>query len=174
MKDSLISIFLVQLVCSLLLLPIGQCSSVFFPMDAKLIDQTCRKTPDYNLCTSVLKSSPDKDLRGLAIVAIDAVGSKATTTMNRINELLKQSPKDTALNHCHDMYNVILNSYVQGARDTLKRGASSHIATSSMSLTPDTAMSCEEAFKGRSPLTNLNKDVENIAAVAGAVAGQLP
>lgn len=173
---SLTSIFLVQLACLPLFLPISQCSSVVLPMDAKLIDQTCRKTPDYNLCVQSIKLDPRSsgaDVVGLAIIIIDAVGHKATITMNKINELLKQTPGNQALVDCSNEYAQIIDDFVPTSKFTVNSGTYS-VAKAFMKITPKNALSCEQSFKGRSPLTNLNNDLIKVANVAEAVAVQLP
>ena len=159
-------IFLIQLVFH----PICHCK-VFFPMDANLIDQTCRKTPNYNLCVSSLKSDPrskSADVRGLALVMVNVLKTKATTTLKRINELLKKTPRDDSLKDCHHMYLTILQADVVVANEAITLG-DPKFAEESMNDAGGDAEDCEDDFKGGSPLTQLNKDVTNVADVAAAI-----
>ncbi|KAM1041869.1 hypothetical protein ACFX2I_030949 [Malus domestica] len=53
-------IILIQFVCLVVFLPNSHCNrlTVFFPMDANLIAQTCNQTPYPDLCISTLQSDP--------------------------------------------------------------------------------------------------------------------
>ena len=159
-------IFLIQLVFH----PICHCK-VSFPMDANLIAQTCRKTPNYKLCVSSLQSDPrseSADVRGLALVMVDVVKATATTALNRINVLLKETPKDDSLKDCADRYDSILQDDVKVANEAITKG-DPKFAEESMNDAGGEAEDCENDFKGRSPLTHLNKDVTDVADVAAAI-----
>ncbi|KAK9948527.1 hypothetical protein M0R45_004098 [Rubus argutus] len=159
-------IFLIQLVFH----PICHCK-VMFPMDANLIDQTCRKTPNYKLCVSSLKSDPrskSADVRGLALVMVNVVKTKATTTLKRINELLKKTPRDDSLKDCHHMYLTILQADIVVANEAITLG-DPKFAEESMNDAGIEATNCENNFKGRTPLTHLNRDVTNVSGVAAAI-----
>ncbi|KAK9948528.1 hypothetical protein M0R45_004099 [Rubus argutus] len=140
-------------------------------MNANLIDQTCRKTPNYSLCVSSLKSDPrskSADVRGLALIMVNVVKVKAKTTLNRINVLLKKTPKDNSLKDCADRYDTILQDDVIVANEAITKG-DPKFAEQSMNDAGGEAEDCENDFKGRSPLTHLNKDVTSVSGVAAAI-----
>ncbi|CAL1397474.1 unnamed protein product [Linum trigynum] len=60
-----------------------------------LIKQTCNQTPDYNLCASTLTDDPRGpnagDVPTHALIMIDSVKAKATSTLEEIKRLMKQT-----------------------------------------------------------------------------------
>nr|XP_004298183.2 PREDICTED: cell wall / vacuolar inhibitor of fructosidase 1-like [Fragaria vesca subsp. vesca] len=160
------------LVCQIVFLPMGQCSIDFWPMDAKLIDETCQKTPNPNLCVSSLKSDPRSsgaDVKGLGIIMVDVVKAKAIIGQNKVSGLLKQSPGDLRLKVGSGDYDAISNHQVPNASLAFSRDIP-HIAEEDMSEAADEARACELSFSGRSPLTDVNNAVADVAAITAAIA----
>ncbi|TQD73173.1 hypothetical protein C1H46_041302 [Malus baccata] len=158
---------LIQLICLVLVfLPLSHCRrAVIFPMDANLIDQTCKKTPNYNLCVSSLKSDPRSvkaDVASLGFITVDIAKDKATDTANRINELLKQSPSDQRLKTCATFYHTILVADVPEASQGFKLG-NPKFAGQGMNDAADAAEACEKEFSSKSPLTDKNKVVHDLS-----------
>ncbi|KAM1086488.1 hypothetical protein ACFX2B_011988 [Malus domestica] len=165
---------LIQLICLVLVfLPLSHCRrAVIFPMDANLIDQTCKKTPNYNLCVSSLKSDPRSvkaDVAGLGFITVDIAKDKATDTANRINELLKQSPSDQRLKTCATFYHTILVADVPEASQGFKLG-NPKFAEQGMNDAADATEACEKEFSSKSPLTDKNKVVHDLSSIAAAIA----
>ncbi|KAM0965822.1 hypothetical protein FF1_021775 [Malus domestica] len=157
------------------LLPVSQCRPVYVPNDATLIDQTCQKTPDHNLCVSSLRSDPrssSADVKGLGIIMVDVVKGKATDTLNQINDLLKQRPGDKSLSSCAEVYNTVITADVPEASQGFSLG-NPKFAEQGMNDAAGEAVSCENGFSGSSPLTDKNKSVHDVAAVAAAIAKTL-
>ncbi|CAN6551216.1 unnamed protein product [Malus baccata var. baccata] len=160
---------LIQLLCLVLVfLPLSHCRrAVIFPMDANLIDQTCKKTPNYNLCVSSLKSDPRSvkaDVAGLGFITVDIAKDKATDTANRINELLKQSPSDQRLKTCATFYHTILVADVPEASQGFKLG-NPKFAEQGMNDAADAAEACEKEFSSKSPLTDKTKVVHDLSRI---------
>lgn len=156
-------------------LPISQCRVQ--PMDEKLIESICKKTPNFDLCVSSLKSDPKSstaDVPGLSLIMVDIIKAKATKTLNRIHELLKRGPggfrEKQALSSCANSYNVIIEADVPEAIEALTRGgykfAEDGIADAAVE-----ADICEHGFSslGSSPLTDMNKDMNEVSNVARAI-----
>ncbi|KAM1742181.1 hypothetical protein ACFX12_012206 [Malus domestica] len=165
---------LIQLICLVLVfLPLSHCRrAVIFPMDANLIDQTCKKTPNYNLCVSSLKSDPRSvkaDVASLGFITVDIAKDKATDTANRINELLKQSPSDQRLKTCATFYHTILVADVPEASQGFKLG-NPKFAEQGMNDAADATEACEKEFSSKSPLTDKNKVVHDLSSIAAAIA----
>ncbi|KAI4344758.1 hypothetical protein L6164_011949 [Bauhinia variegata] len=109
-SKSLILLFCIQAFLASISIPIGQ-SRTLFPNDDNLITQTCQKTYDPNVCVQTLKCS-NADVKGLALIMIDAMKAHGNDVVNKINELLKGSPSPgqrDSLHYCASMYAEILN-----------------------------------------------------------------
>ncbi|KAI5329089.1 hypothetical protein PRUPE_5G112600 [Prunus persica] len=168
---SLAFIFLIQVS----LLPASQCR-VYLPMDASLIDKTCKQTPNYDVCVSTLNSDPRStgaDVKGLGLIMVDAVKDKATGALNKADELLKQSPGDQALLSCVKTYNEVLQNDVPQGSQAFTQGDSKS-AEQGMNDIATEADSCESGFSSSSPLVDNNKALLDVAAVAAAIARTLP
>ena len=60
---------------------------------ADLVDNTCKQTPNSDLCVSTLHPrSSTADVAGLAIIMVDTIKTKATATLAQINTLLGSNP----------------------------------------------------------------------------------
>ncbi|KAM1150478.1 hypothetical protein ACFX13_031727 [Malus domestica] len=105
-------IILIQIVCLVVFLPNSHCNrlTVFFPMDANLIAQTCNQTPYPNLCISTLQSDPRSakaDVKGLGIIMVDAVKAKAREANLRLHELFDKEPGNLPAQNCRvNYYNI--------------------------------------------------------------------
>ncbi|XP_015867826.2 cell wall / vacuolar inhibitor of fructosidase 1 [Ziziphus jujuba] len=176
MKRFTASIFLVH-AFFLLSLPTSQCRVL--PMDEKLIESTCRQTPNYDLCVSSLKSDPKSstaDVPGLALILVNLIKSKATETLNQIDSLLKRGPgagEKQALDSCHSKYHAILEGDVPQAIEALTKG-NYKFAEDGANDAANEANSCESDFpSGSSPLTDMNKYVHDVSAIAATVVSTL-
>ncbi|KAK9934516.1 hypothetical protein M0R45_021657 [Rubus argutus] len=169
---AVVVICLIQVV----LIPRSHCR-VFLPMDLKLIEQTCSKTPHRDLCVSGLTSVPasaDADVKGLALIMVDNVlRAVANDTRNQINEKLKHSPEDKALSSCEENYRAIVELDIIEAYTSITE-RDPKLAKQGMDATIYDANACESGFAGKSPLTYVNTLVIDIAAVANAILHLLP
>ncbi|XP_004305718.1 PREDICTED: cell wall / vacuolar inhibitor of fructosidase 1-like [Fragaria vesca subsp. vesca] len=140
-------------------------------MDAKLIEQTCNKTPHPILCVYSLKSDPRSaraDVPGLALIMVDVVSGKVKGILKKLDTLLKQSPSNKALQNCNQDYHIVLNIEISAAKGAITLG-DPKFAEQYMNDASNSADSCEREFKGRSPLTKLNKDIVDVSRVASAI-----
>ncbi|KAG6667948.1 hypothetical protein CIPAW_01G135800 [Carya illinoinensis] len=140
----LLLIFLVQSVLQTIYLPASQ--GAVQPMDVRLIEQTCKQTPLYDVCVSILKSdsrSSKADVTGLALIMVDVLKAKATGTTNYIKTLLRGNLK--------------------GDKGDPK------FAEQAANDAGIEARSCESSFSGHSPLTESNKSVQDVSSVAAAI-----
>lgn len=147
-----------------------------------LVESTCKQTPNYDLCISSLRSDPKSstaDVRGLALIMVNVIKAKATETLNHINDLLKGGPgggKDKqALSSCADGYSAILKADVPEATQALTLG-NVKFAENGVSDAAVEANACERGFSssGRtSPLTDVNKNMNEICNVARAIVRML-
>ncbi|CAK7327349.1 unnamed protein product [Dovyalis caffra] len=137
-----------------------------------LIAQTCKQTPYSNLCVTSLKSVPKSstaDVQGLALIMVDIVRAKASATLKLINQELKRSPElRRALRSCAGNYDAILTADIPEAIEALQKG-DPKFAESGTNDAAVEASSCEANFRGKSPLTNLNKLVHDTSVVTSAI-----
>ncbi|KAB2599280.1 cell wall / vacuolar inhibitor of fructosidase 1-like [Pyrus ussuriensis x Pyrus communis] len=177
MKKSLISltpIFLVQII----LLPIIH-GRIIFPMNAALVDQTCKQTPNFDLCETLLRSDPRslnaEDAKGLASIMVDIVQAKATKSMDKINGLLKSPGENQALfTSCIDNYNTIIDDDIPQASEAFSNDDNITAEDRLKDVTFEVDL-CDKQFSGPSnPLKDVNKDVHDAASIAAAIADKLP
>ncbi|KAM0988067.1 hypothetical protein ACFX13_012289 [Malus domestica] len=178
MKKSLISLTLIFVV-QIILLPIIHCR-IIFPMDAALVDQTCKQTPNFDLCETLLRSDPRslnaEDAKGLASIMVDIVQAKATKSMDKINDLLNKSPvKNQALfTSCIDNYNTIIDDDIPQASEAFSNDDNITAEDRLKDITFEVDL-CDKQFSGLSnPLKDVNKDVHDAASIAAAIADKLP
>ena len=146
---------------------------------ADLVDQTCKQTPNYDLCVKTLRADPRSstaDVTGLALVTVDAIKAKATATLDRINGLLGTTPDPktkAALSHCGELYdNAVLKADIPSAIEALKKG-NPKFAEQGVNDAANEADSCERAFGGASPISSFNRSVSDLSRVASAIIGLL-
>ncbi|CAH9108575.1 unnamed protein product [Cuscuta europaea] len=142
---------------------------------AGLIGTTCKNTPNYKLCFNTLSSDPKAskgDLTTLALIMVDAVKSKANQTAAVISGLQpgRSKPAAAALKECDFQYKVILTTSVPEAVEALTKG-DPKFAEDGVVGSASCAAACESAFTsaGKSPLTDLNKAVQDLSDVARAI-----
>ncbi|KAF9673637.1 hypothetical protein SADUNF_Sadunf10G0044800 [Salix dunnii] len=168
---SLSFIFLSRELFAATLLLISHCTIV--QSDANdLIAQTCKNTPYYNLCVTSLTSVPESstaDVQGLALIMVDIVRDKASTTLEFINQEIKRSPESgRPLRFCASSYDAILTADIPEAIEALQKG-DPKFAENGTNDAAIEATSCEDSFQGKSPLTKLNKVVHDTSVVASAI-----
>ncbi|KAJ1406692.1 Pectinesterase inhibitor domain [Sesbania bispinosa] len=166
---------LLSLICSILVLstismPISHCK-LLQPNNAKLIEETCNKTPSPSLCIQILQADPrssSADVKGLAQIMVDEIKAKSNSVLNKINQLLKEGGEKKALSSCAFKYRVILEVDVPRATQALRFGDPKFAEQAANDSGLD-AKSCEESFSGKSPLTNENAFMRTVADVTSAI-----
>ncbi|GAA0140661.1 hypothetical protein LIER_35270 [Lithospermum erythrorhizon] len=136
-------------------------------------DTTCKNTPNYQLCVSILSKDPQSttgDIRILGLILVDAIKSKAEETVNLINELKKTNPElMSQLNHCSVLYYAVLEADIPEAIEALTKGGPK-FAENGVADAVVEAQECEMGFNGsNSPLSGANKSVREISNVAREV-----
>ena len=142
---------------------------------ADLVKQTCRQTPNYDLCVQTLRSDPRSshaDVAGLAMVMVDMIKAKSIATLHRISELLGTAPHPktkATLRRCAELYdNAVLKADIPSAMEALKTG-NPKFAEQGANDAAKEADSCERAFGGASPITSFNRSVSDLSRVASAI-----
>ncbi|PWA67642.1 Pectinesterase inhibitor [Artemisia annua] len=143
--------------------------------DRKFIENTCKGTPNYNLCLSIILADPkseDAGLTGLALIAVARVKQEGEVTITQINALKSSRPElRPALDYCSQVYNAVVKVDVPMAKDALKHG-NPKFGENGMADSAVESQACERSFKQHgmtSPMTKQNKAVEAVANVARAI-----
>ncbi|KAH6771622.1 hypothetical protein C2S52_005707 [Perilla frutescens var. hirtella] len=142
--------------------------------DQNLIETTCKNTPDYNLCTAIIRADPKSaaaELQDLGLIVVAAIKKRTQQVMATIDSLTKTSPKNLLppLKQCRKYYNAVLVGNIPVAEQTV--WGNPKFAETAMADTKNEAEWCEEQFQGvaPSPLTADNKYVADAAAVARGI-----
>ncbi|KAK7363447.1 hypothetical protein VNO77_05590 [Canavalia gladiata] len=169
----LILLLCVQALFIMILIPANE-SRTLVPNDEKLIDNTCKKTPNYNVCVQSLKAYPGSsgaDVTGLAQIMVKVMKAKANEGLKKIHELqrLRQGPKQQrALSSCASKYRAILIADIPEATEALQKG-DPKFAENGANDAANEATYCEDDFSGKSLLTKQNNDMHDVAAVTAAI-----
>ncbi|GLT67191.1 hypothetical protein SLA2020_395170 [Shorea laevis] len=155
---------------SLLVLQIAF-SSIFLPLalgDNTLIQTTCNKTPDSNLCTKVLQSDPRSssatDVQGLAVIATDIVAKNATVTLQQITSLFKTDPQ---YKMCFESY-ITVKIDIQVILEDIS--GNPKFAEQSASDVATKADTCGKSIQSlKSDVSDKNKFVHDLALVVAAI-----
>ncbi|OWM71084.1 cell wall / vacuolar inhibitor of fructosidase 1-like [Punica granatum] len=144
-----------------------------------VIEKTCRKTTNYALCVSTLKSDPRSataDPAGLASITLDVLLPKANATFTYTLKLFESVSGGTSLYRfygtCVDVYGNIVASHIPNALSELAARKFSD-ARGDAAMVGNNAAFCEEQFGGRNPLTPGNNEVHDLATVAADIIGSL-
>jgi pectinesterase inhibitor-like protein len=144
-----------------------------------LIEQTCKKTPNYALCIQYLKpysSSSNASVNGLAIIMFGIMKDKALDTQGKIHTIVADIlPRDpfvpkAPLLECNNLYESIIVADVTRAINALQGSPDLKLAESCANDAKSKANKCELKFKiGDSPLTDENNDMNDVAILAAAI-----
>nr|GEX65898.1 pectinesterase inhibitor [Tanacetum cinerariifolium] len=143
--------------------------------DRKFIENTCKGTPNYDLCLSTILADPKSEkanLTGLALIAVAGVEHKGDETIKQIKDLKSSKPElRPALDYCTQVYHTIVKVDVPMANDALKLG-NPKFGEDGMADSAVETQACERSFEEHgmtSPMTKQNKAVEAVANVARAI-----
>ncbi|XP_065860187.1 cell wall / vacuolar inhibitor of fructosidase 1-like [Euphorbia lathyris] len=143
---------------------------------ADLINKTCKKTPDYNLCVSTLQAnsqSSNTSVEGLASMMANVTLSNATNILNYTQELINHNA-DTELEgrlaYCAEVYISLEQDILPQAISALANGEFG-FAKYGISEAGDEVHECEkkipESFKP--PLNDMNRIMQNLCDVCVAI-----
>ncbi|CAE5967584.1 unnamed protein product [Arabidopsis arenosa] len=137
-----------------------------------IVDKTCKQTPDYTLCLSLLRSDPrssSADTVGLALILVDKIKALGTETLGQINDAYKTKPMlKKPLDECSLRYKTIVDVDVHTAIIAVK--GNPKFAEGAVVDAGVEASICEGGFtKGQSTLTSLTQRMEKICDVTRAI-----
>ncbi|XP_004508255.1 cell wall / vacuolar inhibitor of fructosidase 1-like [Cicer arietinum] len=154
--------------------------------NANLVEETCKKTQNYNLCIKCLNSDPrssTSDLNGLALIMVNTIKLKAQTTLIKIRQVIETigdkltPPQKQTLNSCTTNYNTILNVDVHDAYIALQQG-NPRAAKDGVNDAATKGSTCENDFSRKFPdgigiLGDTIKIMNDVATVASNIIGFL-
>jgi pectinesterase inhibitor-like protein len=181
MRNSISPTSFFPILLLLIFLPFTQCS--IFPLDksGNLIQQICKKTPNYDLCLSSLLSNPESsnvDVKGLAQIMADILLGNVSDSLNYIEGLVKQAPEEQlerCLAYCAELYIPVVKYTLPQAIEALSKGQY-RFANYGISDVAKEADTCEKKFSSssiQSPLTDMNNLLESLSDVAVAIVNTL-
>lgn len=141
-----------------------------------LVDQICKKTPFYDLCSTILHSNPltpKTDPKGMALIMVNNILANATDTLNYIEMLIKQTSDqqlEQQLAFCAESYIPVVKYILPQAADAINQGrfgfASYCIFDAEKELD-----ACNKKFSGsaKSPLGDRTSIVQQLVDVAEAI-----
>lgn len=151
-----------------------QSDAVSSQKDQNLIETTCRRTPNYKLCSSIIRADPGgaaADLPGLGVIVVAVVNKKSKETLVNIASLIRSAPKNLLppLRRCKELYTTVVESDVPIVNQSIR--GNPKFAETAMADAGAEVSICEEAFEGvaPSPLTKQNSFIGDVAAVARAI-----
>ncbi|GFY81386.1 hypothetical protein Acr_01g0011950 [Actinidia rufa] len=142
-----------------------------------LIADTCKKTEFPEFCISTLRSnrrSASADVNGLARIVFEAGLAKATSTLNKVNLLLKKTTErilKQCLQICANVYDDALDNISQAIENVGSNNSQAVYYASEASINVE---DCEESFdeepnKRKSPLTGDNNVVDQLVNIGAAI-----
>ncbi|XP_058730269.1 cell wall / vacuolar inhibitor of fructosidase 1-like [Vicia villosa] len=152
-----------------------------FPLNdeklSSLIENTCKKTPNYNICIQSLKQNSGSsvaDVTGLAQIMVKVMKAKANDGLNKIHQLqrVRNGGARKVLSSCGDKYRAILVADIPQAIEALEKG-DPKFAEDGANDAANEASYCESEFNGKSPLTIQNNAMHDVSVVTAAMVRQL-
>jgi len=145
-----------------------------------LVDDICKKTPNSDLCSSILHSNPQAkttDAKGIAAIMVNDILQNATNTLNFIQGLVKQA-KDLELQR---KYSICAETYIPLVKYVLPQDVDSinqkkyGLAAYSMVYIGKEIDSCNKQFSGStsSPLADRTSILHKLLDIAAAILKQL-
>ncbi|KAL1807440.1 hypothetical protein DCAR_0726798 [Daucus carota subsp. sativus] len=141
--------------------------------ETNLIIAICKKTPNYALCLSTLKSNPNSsraDVAGLGYIVVETVKAKSTAGLQTIVKLSRSSPVlKRKLSECWQKYDAILNDFVPEAEQGPPK-----FAVDGMKGVAEVTTDCIKDFQGlEAPLPTINQLVHDLSLVAASIISNL-
>ncbi|GAB4842538.1 hypothetical protein Ancab_012512 [Ancistrocladus abbreviatus] len=142
-----------------------------------LVTRICRKTPNFYVCVTILNGSPARDVKSLALSAINALKAKVTNAQKVVNTILGKSKEPgfvQSLKNCQNKYHFIqANNIVQAYAEVQIRDFVP--AEDAIGDVANKVGACDGGFTGKlkSPLAFINKEIQDIARVIVAIIGQI-
>lgn len=146
-----------------------------------LLEQICRQSPHYHLCTMSLRSSINHrskaDIAGFARLTLEIVNANASITLKHIHRGYVQTmdPRQREnLEGCLASYNMIVKVHLREALNAMNRYDYKVVKQRAYAAGIQ-AESCGKKFKNSatSPLRDTNRYVQNLFAITMSIVNKL-
>jgi len=146
-----------------------------------LLDQICRQSHHYHICTMTLRSSINhrsiEDIAGFARLALEIVRANASLTLEHVQKGYIQTnglEQNKAMKDCLALYSLIVNVHLREALNAMKK-CDYHIVKQRVYAASIQAETCENKFKNSStkPLKDTNRYVQNLCIIATSIINKL-
>ncbi|KAG4942292.1 hypothetical protein JHK85_046938 [Glycine max] len=141
--------------------------------DGDLVDQICKKTPFYDLCSSILHSNPlapKSDPKGMALIMVNGILTNATDTLSYIEELIKQTSDEQLeqqLAFCAESYIPVVKYILPQAADAINQGRFGFASYCIVDAQKE-VNACDKKFSGstQAPLSDRNDIMQKLSLMA--------
>ncbi|RDX71585.1 Cell wall / vacuolar inhibitor of fructosidase 1, partial [Mucuna pruriens] len=141
-----------------------------------LVEQICKKTPFYDLCSSILHSNPSTpkpDLKGVALLMVNNIVANASDTLSYIEGLIKHTSDrdlEQALAFCAESYIPLVKYILPQAADAITQGRFA-FASYCISVALKEVTTCDKKFSAatQAPLWDRNDFVQKLVNVAQSI-----
>ncbi|XP_004517182.1 cell wall / vacuolar inhibitor of fructosidase 1-like [Cicer arietinum] len=166
----------ISICVSFLFLNILHVSCSLVPQNNDLVDQVCRKTPNYNLCISTLQSNPqahNTDTKGIALIMVNDIVLNVNDTLKFTEGLIKKSTDvglQKKLDFCAETYIPLVKYVLPQAGDAVNQSRFKY-ASYSISYAGKEIGSCNNKFSASttSPLSDRNGTIQKLFDIASAI-----
>ncbi|RHN64393.1 putative pectinesterase inhibitor domain, Cell wall/vacuolar inhibitor of fructosidase [Medicago truncatula] len=176
-KMKLITIFL-EMATFIILIPSVQSTL----SHTSLLEQICRQSPHYHLCTMTLRSSINhrskEDIAGFARLTLEIVKANASLTLEHVQKGYIQQTngleQKRAMRDCIALYNMIVNVHLREALNAMEK-YDYKIVKQRVYAASIQAEICENKFKNSltKPLKDTNRYVQNLCIIAASIVNKL-
>ncbi|KAJ9159451.1 hypothetical protein P3X46_024959 [Hevea brasiliensis] len=137
---------------------------------SELITQTCDKTSYKDLCNSALGSANAADVHSLAKSALGATTLQGGEVTKKMAELMMGKAADVVqtLTDCSQNYNVAMDK-IKFATAALEAKVFNDVKVGITTAMTE-AQSCEDGFKGASPMTADNTKFSQLCSISLSIA----
>ncbi|XP_004508123.1 cell wall / vacuolar inhibitor of fructosidase 1-like [Cicer arietinum] len=164
------------LLVSCFLFQLTQSFTLMRDEDNDLVDQICKKTPFYDLCSSILNSNPltpKSDPKGIALIMVNDILANATDTLDYIEELIKETTDkdlEQELAFCAESYIPVVKYILPQAADAINQSKFGFASYSIVDAEKEID-ACSKKFSSStsSPLGNRNNIMQKLVDVAAAI-----
>ncbi|CAL5199014.1 unnamed protein product [Lathyrus oleraceus] len=140
-----------------------------------LVDDICKKTPNFDLCSSTIHSNPQaakSDANGIAVIMINGILQSVTNTLSFIQGLVKET-KDLELQRkyaiCAETYIPLEKTVLPQAVDGINKKKNYGLAIYSMDYTGKEIDSCNKQFSNASPLGDKTNNLHKLLDIGSAI-----
>ncbi|OIW20497.1 hypothetical protein TanjilG_13563 [Lupinus angustifolius] len=148
--------------------------------DGDLVDQICKRTPFYDLCSKILHSNPlapKSDPKGIALIMVNNILANATDTLSYIEELIKHTSDqqlEQDLAFCAESYIPVVKYILPQAAEAISQGRFG-FASYSIADAEKEVDACNKKFPGstQSPIGDRNSIMQKLVDVASAIVNLL-